>query len=105
MTDEEIRAARGRIGVRRGLLDLDRLDAERERARASEDAKDKEPVPEMPEPQTPAPEATPEPMHQCRFVTAGPKNPRICEACEGPCRPGAGVCDKCRATTRVAATE
>lgn len=25
------------------------------------------------------------------------RNPRICEACEGPCRPGAGMCDRCRA--------
>jgi hypothetical protein len=24
------------------------------------------------------------------------RNPRICEACEGPCRPGAGMCDQCR---------
>jgi len=23
------------------------------------------------------------------------KNPRICEECEGPCRPGAGRCDGC----------
>lgn len=25
------------------------------------------------------------------------RNPRICEGCEGPCRPGAGMCDQCKA--------
>lgn len=24
------------------------------------------------------------------------RNPRICEECEGPCRPGAGMCDRCK---------
>lgn len=26
------------------------------------------------------------------------RNPRICEECGGPCRPGAGLCDSCRAS-------
>jgi hypothetical protein len=26
------------------------------------------------------------------------RNPRICEECGGPCRPGAGVCDTCKAS-------
>lgn len=28
------------------------------------------------------------------------RNPRICEGCEGPCRPGAGMCDQCKAERR-----
>lgn len=30
------------------------------------------------------------------------RNPRICEECEGPCRPGAGVCDGCKRAMRGA---
>lgn len=36
MTDDQIRAARMKIGVRRGLTQLDALDAERDRARSEE---------------------------------------------------------------------
>lgn len=30
------------------------------------------------------------------------RNPRVCEECEGPCRPGAGVCDGCKGARRSA---
>jgi hypothetical protein len=30
------------------------------------------------------------------------RNPRVCEECEGPCRPGSGTCDDCRRGSRVA---
>jgi hypothetical protein len=30
------------------------------------------------------------------------RNPRACEECEGPCRPGAGVCDGCKRGARTA---
>jgi len=32
---------------------------------------------------------------------ATPQNPRICEECEGPCRPGAGRCDGCKNHTNA----
>jgi hypothetical protein len=41
----------------------------------------------------PAREAAPMPKPP-RALTQ--RNPRVCEECEGPCRPGAGVCDGCR---------
>lgn len=31
------------------------------------------------------------------------RNPRVCEECEGPCRPGAGICDGCKRGARTAA--
>lgn len=38
------------------------------------------------------------PMPTGTFVSAGPVNPRECTECGERCRPGAGVCDECRAT-------
>jgi len=58
----------------------------------------KSPVMPPPSTQTPVestPAPTPPPMLKQR-------NPRICEACEGPCRPGAGLCDGCKRGARRA---
>lgn len=41
------------------------------------------------------------PTTQGVFTSQGPRNPRICEECEGPCRPGAGKCDGCRDSTQL----
>jgi hypothetical protein len=51
-----------------------------------------------------SPVAKPLPIQQRTDIPPPPKpppalkqrNPRICEECEGPCRPGAGMCDQCK---------